>query len=161
ALDRLKVAEELDRRLQREGRGLDVFVQVNSSGEASKFGLAPEDVPAFVAELPACTALLVRGLMTLARFSSDMDRVRPRFVTMRKVQARLHEAAPDGSSCDDLSTCMSGDFEVAIEEGAPVVRVGQSIFGARPLPGDHYWPGASRRRRAGRAAGSDDRARRA
>src|SRR5690606_25340915 len=59
ALDRLKVAEELDRRLQREGRGLDVFVQVNSSGEASKFGLAPEDVPAFVAELPAFTALRV------------------------------------------------------------------------------------------------------
>jgi len=144
ALDRLKVAEELDRRLQREGRGLDVFVQVNSSGEASKFGLAPEDVPAFVAELPAFTALRVRGLMTLALFSSDMDRVRPCFVTMRKLQARLREEAPDGSSFDDLSMGMSGDFEVAIEEGATVVRVGQSIFGARPLPDSHYWPGASR-----------------
>lgn len=144
ALDRLKVAEELDRRLQREGRGLDVFVQVNSSGEASKFGLAPEDVPAFVEELPAFTALRVRGLMTLALFSSDMDRVRPCFVAMRKLQARLREEAPDGSSFDDLSMGMSGDFEVAIEEGATVVRVGQSIFGARPLPDSHYWPGAGR-----------------
>ena len=71
ALDSLKVAEALDRRLQIEGRRLDVLVQVNSSGEASKYGLAPDDVPAFVRELPAFSALSVRGLMTLAVFSPD------------------------------------------------------------------------------------------
>ncbi len=144
ALDRLKVAEELDRRLQREGRGLDVYVQVNSSGEASKFGLAPEDVLAFVKELPAFTALRVRGLMTLALFAADMERVRPCFVTMRQLQARLRQEAPAGLSFDELSMGMSGDFEVAIEEGATVVRVGQSIFGARSLPDSHYWPGAGK-----------------
>src|SRR5690606_23574314 len=71
ALDSLRVAEALDRRLQAEGRGLDVYVQVNSSGEASKFGLPPEEVPGFVKQLPNYTALRVRGLMTLALFSDD------------------------------------------------------------------------------------------
>lgn len=143
ALDRLKVAEELDRRLQVEGRGLDVYVQVNSSGEASKFGLAPTDVPAFVQGLPAFTALRVKGLMTLALYSSDVERVRRCFVLMRELRAQLRQEAPTGLSFDGLSMGMSGDFEVAIEEGATVVRVGQSIFGARAVPDSHYWPGAT------------------
>ncbi|HLU83011.1 MAG TPA: YggS family pyridoxal phosphate-dependent enzyme [Trueperaceae bacterium] len=142
ALDRLKVAEELDRRLQAEGRGLDVYVQVNSSGEASKFGLAPEDVAAFARELPAFSALRVKGLMTLALFSSDLERVRRCFVVMRELRERLRQSAPGGLSFDGLSMGMSGDFEVAIEEGATVVRVGQSLFGARAVPDSHYWPGA-------------------
>ncbi|HZW99895.1 MAG TPA: YggS family pyridoxal phosphate-dependent enzyme [Trueperaceae bacterium] len=145
ALDRLKVAEELDRRLQKEGRSLDVYVQVNSSGEASKFGLAPEDVLGFAKELPAYSSLRVRGLMTLALFSSELDRVRRCFVVMRELQDRLRQNAPGGLSFDQLSMGMSGDFEVAIEEGATVVRVGQSIFGARALPDSHYWPGGSTR----------------
>lgn len=143
ALDRVKVAEELDRRLQSEGRSLDVYVQVNSSGEASKFGLAPDEVPAFVRELPAFSALRVKGLMTLALFSSDLERVRRCFVMMRELRERLRQDAPDGLSFDGLSMGMSGDFEVAIEEGATVVRVGQSIFGARAVPDSHYWPGAT------------------
>ncbi len=140
ALDSLRVAAELDRRLQQEGRGIDVYVQVNSSGEESKFGLEPGDVPAFVEELPAFSALRVRGLMTLALFSSDIARVRACFVLMRELRDRLREEAPAGLSLDGLSMGMSGDFEAAIEEGATVVRVGQSIFGARALPDSHYWP---------------------
>ena len=142
ALDSLRVAEALDRRLQVEGRSLDVLVQVNSSGEESKFGLAPADVPAFVRELPAFRSLRVRGLMTLALFSADADRVRPCFVRMRDLRERLRQEAPAGLSFDELSMGMSGDFELAIEEGATVVRVGQAIFGARALPDSHYWPSA-------------------
>lgn len=141
ALDSLKGAEALDRRLQIEGRSLDVFVQINSSGEASKYGLAPEDAPAFLRELPVFSALKVRGLMTLAVFSADADRVRVCFRLMRNLRDRLRENAPDGVALDDLSMGMSGDFEFAIEEGATVVRVGQAIFGPRPLPDSHYWPG--------------------
>ena len=140
ALDSLRVAAELDRRLQIEGRGIDVYVQVNSSGEESKFGLEPADVPGFVKELPAFSALRVRGLMTLALFSSDLARVRECFVLMRGIRERLRQDAPDGLSFEGLSMGMSGDFEAAIEEGATVVRVGQSIFGARALPDSHYWP---------------------
>lgn len=141
ALDSLKLAEELDKRLQKEGRGIDVYVQVNSSGEASKFGLAPEDVQGFVTQLPSFSSLRIKGLMTLAIFSTDHDRVRECFVKMRTIQNQLRQDAPDGMSFNELSMGMSGDYELAIEEGATVVRVGQAIFGKRPLPDSHYWPG--------------------
>jgi len=141
ALDSLRVAEALDRRLQMEGRSLDVFVQVNTSGEVSKYGLSPEDVAAFVQELPAFSALRVRGLMTLALFSSEAERVRQCFIVLRNLRDQLRQSAPAGICLDELSMGMSGDFEIAIEEGATVVRVGQAIFGARPMPDSYYWPG--------------------
>lgn len=140
ALDSLRLAEALDRRLELEDRTLDVWVQVNSSGEASKFGLAPGDVPAFVRALPSFPRLRVRGLMTLALLSADKALVRPCFVRMRELRDRLRDEAPAGVVVEGLSMGMSGDFEEAIEEGATVVRVGQSIFGARALPDAYYWP---------------------
>lgn len=140
ALDSLRVAESLDRHLQAEGRSLNVLVQVNTSGEAGKFGLPPQDVAAFVRQLPTFTALRVRGLMTLALFSADPTRVRPCFTLLRSLRERLRQDAPDGIVMNELSMGMSGDFELAIEEGATVVRVGQAIFGARAVPDSHYWP---------------------
>lgn len=143
ALDNLRVAEALDRRLQMEGRELDVFVQINSSGEPQKFGLAPEDTAAFIRQLPQFSALRVRGLMTLAIFSAEIDRVRECFVRMRNLRDQLRQDVPAGVSVEDLSMGMSGDFETAIAEGATVVRVGQAIFGPRNLPDSHYWPGSA------------------
>ena len=140
ALDNLRVAEALDRRLQEEGRSLDVFVQVNTSGEASKFGLAPDAVMDFARALPAYGALRVRGLMTLALFSTDEAHVRPCFQLLRALRDQLRQEAPQGTDFAELSMGMSGDFEWAIEEGATTVRVGQAIFGARALPDSHYWP---------------------
>ena len=142
ALDSLRVAEALERRLQAEGRGLDVFVQVNTSGEASKYGLPPDEVAAFLRELPAFPALRVRGLMTLALFSAEAERVRECFVLLRGLRDRLRQDAPDMIGLDELSMGMSGDYEIAIEEGATVVRVGQAIFGARAMPDAYYWPSA-------------------
>lgn len=143
ALDSLRLAEALDRRLQAEGRALDVFVQVNTSGEASKYGLDPAEVPAFVDALPAFSALRVRGLMTLALFSTEAERVRGCFMRLRQLRDQLRQSAPATIGLDELSMGMSGDFEIAIEEGATVVRIGQAIFGARDLPDSHYWPGAA------------------
>src|SRR5690606_6127239 len=120
ALDSLRLAEALDRRLQAEGRTLDVFVQVNTSGEASKFGLPPEAAAAFIKALPAFTALRVRGLMTLAVFSADAMRVRQCFVLLRELRDKLRQEAPSGISFDELSMGMSGDYEIAIEEGATI-----------------------------------------
>ena len=120
ALDNLRVAQELDRRLQAEGRGLDVLVHVR--------------------QLPAFTSLRVHGLMTLAVFSPDLALVRPCFVKLRHLRDQLRQEAPDGIDMTDLSMGMSGDFEAAIEEGATIVRVGQAIFGPRTLPDSHYWP---------------------
>ncbi len=141
ALDSLRLAETLDRRLQLEGRALDVFVQVNTSGEDSKFGLAPGEVAAFIRAMPQFSSLRVRGLMTLALFSAEAERVRRCFAELRELRDRLRQQAPDGIHLDALSMGMSGDFEIAIEEGATVVRVGQAIFGARTVPDSHYWPG--------------------
>src|SRR5690554_1042553 len=121
ALDSLRVAEALDRRLQAEGRALDVFVQVNTSGEASKFGLPPSEVADFV-----------------------RARVRPCFALLRELRDRLRQETPAGMGVDEMSMGMSGDFELAIEEGATVVRVGQAIFGARATPNSHYWPDDNR-----------------
>ncbi|WP_298015854.1 YggS family pyridoxal phosphate-dependent enzyme [uncultured Castellaniella sp.] len=140
ALDNLRVAEALDRRLQEEGRSLDVFVQVNTSNEDSKFGLAPDQVLDFARALPAYGSLRVRGLMTLALFSSDESHVRPCFVLLRDLRDRLRQDAPQGDAFAELSMGMSGDFEWAIEEGATTVRVGQAIFGSRALPDSYYWP---------------------
>lgn len=142
ALDSLRLAEALDRRLQAEGRGLDVLIQVNTSGEASKFGLVPEEVPSFVRRLPVFSALRVRGLMTLAVFSADAARVRPCFARLSGLRTRLRQEAADGIAMDELSMGMSGDYELAVEEGATIVRIGQAIFGPRATPDSHYWPEA-------------------
>jgi len=139
ALDSLRLAGLIDGRLEREGRFLDVYVQVNTSGEDSKFGLHPDALLPFVEELGRFPRLRPRGLMTLALFSADMARVRPCFARLRALRdaAVRHHPGLTG-----LSMGMTGDFEAAIEEGATVVRVGQAIFGKRPTPDSDYWPGA-------------------
>ncbi len=140
ALDSLKLAQALDRRLQQIGRSLDVLVQVNTSGEASKYGVEPEQLPTFVKQLPAFSSLRVRGLMTLARFSADEALVRPCFSLLRGLQEQLRQAGPAGLLWDELSMGMSGDLEWAIAEGATTVRVGRSLFGPRGVPDSHFWP---------------------
>lgn len=138
ALDSLRLAAELNRRLDAEGKDLDIFVQVNTSGEASKYGLHPDDLLSFVERLPEFPRLKPRGLMTLAVFSSDEGRVRACFQMLHGLRARAVSIHP---GLTELSMGMSGDFEMAIEEGATVVRVGQAIFGARPTHDALYWPG--------------------
>lgn len=140
ALDRIKVARALDRRLQSEGRSLDVYVQVNTSAEDSKFGMPPEELSGFLRQLREFDTLKVQGLMTLAIFSSDVERVRPCFQMLRELRDRARDTDPELIGPGHLSMGMSGDFEVAIEEGANCVRVGQAIFGRRSVPDSHYWP---------------------
>lgn len=142
ALDRLKVAAALERRLQAAGRSLDVYVQVNTSAEDSKFGLPPQELPAFLADLRSYETLRVRGLMTLAIFTPDSGRVRRCFGLLRRLRDQARETDRDLIGPGELSMGMSGDYEIAIEEGADCVRVGQAIFGARATPDSYYWPQA-------------------
>ncbi|HWK34539.1 MAG TPA: YggS family pyridoxal phosphate-dependent enzyme [Hyphomicrobium sp.] len=137
SLDRLPLAVALDRRLQRLGRGIDVLVQVNTSGEATKYGLPPDGVPAFLHELAAFPSLRVRGFMTLARFTSDTEEVRRCFRALREIR----DSSPNAADLPELSMGMSSDFEIAIAEGATIVRVGQAVFGRRALPDAFFWPG--------------------
>lgn len=139
ALDSLRLADLLNKRLEREDRFIDVYVQVNTSGEESKFGLHPDALLPFVENLDQFPRLRPRGLMTLALFSSNMAKVRPCFVLLRRLR---DEAIKRNAGLTGLSMGMTGDFEEAIEEGATVVRVGQAIFGQRPTPDSFYWPGA-------------------
>lgn len=138
ALDSLDIAEALDRRLQQEGRSLDVFIQINTSDEPQKYGMAPDAAEAFIRALPAYSALRPRGLMTLALFSDDHEAVRRCFIRLRELRDRLRDVNP---ALEELSMGMSGDFDLAIAEGATTVRVGQAIFGARKTPDSEYWPG--------------------
>ena len=141
ALDRLRVAEVLHRRLEAAGRTLPVFVQVNTSHEPQKYGIHPDELPEFLAALAQYPTLKVQGLMTLAVFSEDADRVRQCFVLLRSLRDRMRAEAPELIGPGELSMGMSGDYEIAVEEGSTVVRVGQAIFGARSTPDSAYWPG--------------------
>ncbi len=138
ALDSLRLAGLLDARLAQEKRDLDVYIQVNTSREESKYGLEPDALLPFVEELRRFPRLKPRGLMTLAVFSTDMAKVRSCFALLRRLR---DEAMAIDPAVAELSMGMSGDFEEAIAEGADVVRVGQAIFGKRPTPDGHYWPG--------------------
>lgn len=143
SLDSLKLAAELDRRLQAAGRGLDVLIQVNSSAEPQKFGLPVDEVEDFAMQLGPFSSLRVCGLMTLAVFSEDPAEVEPCFVRMAELRQRLRDNDRAAGSYDELSMGMSGDFELAIAHGATCVRIGQAIFGARLDP-NAYWNRAER-----------------
>lgn len=135
SLDRPDLAEALHRRLLNEGRTLDVLVQVKTSTEPSKFGMAAEDVPAFLRRIATeFPTLKVKGLMTLAVNSPDPEAVRACFSALRQLRDRLRDEDIAGISLDRLSMGMSGDFELAIEEGSTEVRIGTAIFGARSYP---------------------------
>ncbi|TDR87090.1 YggS family pyridoxal phosphate-dependent enzyme [Enterovirga rhinocerotis] len=140
ALDSLRLASLLNDHLVAAKRTLDVFVQVNTSNEESKYGIAPDDAEHFVRALEPFTALRPKGLMTLALLDGGPDEVRACFRRLRAVRDGLRKTQP-GSGIDLLSMGMTGDFEIAIEEGADIVRVGQAIFGKRPTKDGHYWPG--------------------
>ena len=131
SLDRLELAEALDRRLQQEGRAIDVLVQVKTSPEETKSGLEPAELFTFLRLLANYQTLRVRGLMTMAVLSEDTQAVRACFAQLKQLQERARQEAIAGVSLERLSMGMSGDFEIAIEEGSTEIRVGSSIFGSR------------------------------
>lgn len=138
ALDSLRLAEIIHRRLEIEDRSLDVYVQVNTSGEASKYGIAPASLPPFLDALAVLPRLRPRGLMTLAQFSADHAAIRSCFALLKRLR---DQAVRNYPAIRELSMGMSGDFELAIAEGADIVRIGEAIFGKRSTPDGHYWPG--------------------
>lgn len=132
ALDSLRLAEALHRRLEAVDRTLDVFVEVNSSGEDSKFGVRPEEVVELALGLRAFERLRPRGLMTIAANTTDTERVAACFDTMVALRRTLADDDRITADYAELSMGMSGDFELAIAHGATTVRIGTAIFGARP-----------------------------
>lgn len=127
SLDSIDLAERLERICAEENReNLDVLIQVDLAGEATKSGAAEKDLPALAAYLRQCSHLNLKGLMTLPPFFEDAEQARPFFRRLREIRDEIF-----GNERAELSMGMSHDFEIAIEEGATIVRVGTAIFGAR------------------------------
>lgn len=138
SVDRPDLVEKLDARLQRAGRRMAVFAQVNTSFEESKFGAPPSEALQLIRKIGQYGTLQLKGLMTIGLFDADPEKVRPSFRLLRQLRA---EAIGAGLLPVDaeLSMGMSGDLETAIAEGATLVRVGTAIFGKRQYPDSYYW----------------------
>lgn len=129
SLDRLSLAKELQRKAAAEDLTVQAFVQVNISGEESKYGLRPEDVPAFLNEIAAMDRIKVIGLMTMAPYEAEPEATRPVFRGLRELRDRLNREGLTREPITELSMGMSNDFEVAVEEGATWVRLGSVLVG--------------------------------
>lgn len=134
SVDSLRLAEEIEvqtNKLENGSLVSDILLEVNASGEISKFGIRPEESIQLCREISALRHVRVRGLMTVAPYVDDPEKNRSIFRKIRTISLDIRNANIDNVSMDILSMGMSGDYEVAIEEGATMVRVGTSIFGAR------------------------------
>ncbi len=132
SVDRLSLAEELDRRARAAGRRVDVLVQINVAGEVTKSGFAPDELRPALEALAGCQGLRVRGLMAIPPEPQEPEDSRPYFKTMRTLLETARGWRIPDLDLQALSMGMSADFEIAIEEGATIVRVGTAIFGPRP-----------------------------
>jgi len=129
AVDRGKLARALDAAAARLGKVQDVLIQINQGGEETKSGVAPEAAPELLREVARLPHLRVLGLMTMPPWFSDPEEVRPYFRALRELRDRLRDLS--GLPLPELSMGMSGDYAVAVEEEATLVRVGTAIFGRR------------------------------
>lgn len=132
SVDSVVLAEELNKAADKQGRTLPILLEVNVAGEGTKFGFKPEAVLEQIAIINALPRVVIHGLMTIAPWSTNAERVRPHFRRLRELKTEAEQRL--GAPLPDLSMGMSGDFEVAIEEGATLVRIGTALFGARPRP---------------------------
>lgn len=131
SIDSLRLAKEISKQAVLNGQVVRALLQVNTSGEASKFGIAPDMAVDVVGQLAELEGLSIEGLMTIGAFLPNPEDVRPNFVVLRQVRERIVDAQITGVSMHELSMGMTNDFEVAIEEGSTMVRVGTAIFGSR------------------------------
>lgn len=139
SLDRIDLAKKLQQRLEAEGRTIEVFIQVNTSGEESKFGAHLEKVLELIKQVSELNALKIKGLMTIGLFSAETEKVRACFRLLKELQQQIISHNIPEVEMKELSMGMSGDLETAVEEGATIVRVGTAIFGQRIYPDSYYW----------------------
>ena len=131
SVDSLRLAEEISKEAVKRGIIVNILIEVNVAGEESKFGVTPEDTPGLVQEISHLPGILVRGLMTIAPFVENAEDNRIFFSALKKLYVDITNKNIDNVRMDYLSMGMTGDYEVAIEEGASFVRVGTGIFGER------------------------------
>jgi PLP dependent protein len=132
AVDRLEVAERLDRAARERGTVQPVLLEVNVAEEATKHGFKPDDLARAAERMGALSGLRLLGLMTIPPLSDHPEEARPHFRRLRHLAATVEALKIPGVTMKELSMGMSGDFEVAVEEGATMVRIGTALFGPRP-----------------------------
>ncbi|MDP9961704.1 pyridoxal phosphate enzyme (YggS family) [Chryseobacterium lathyri] len=139
SLDRLDLAEKLHQRLLSEGKTIEVLIQVNTSEEESKFGVHPDEAAELARKVSEFSTLKIKGLMTIGLFSAETEKVRSCFKILKDLQQEITSQNIPNVEMKELSMGMSSDLEIAIEEGATIVRVGTAVFGARIYPDSFYW----------------------
>ncbi len=139
SLDRIELAEKLHQRLTAAQKTIDVLIQVNTSSEESKFGVTPENTIRLVQQVAQFDTIKIKGLMTIGVFSSELDKVRKCFRVLKSLQQEISKIQIPNVEMNELSMGMSGDLEIAIEEGATIIRVGTAVFGKRIYPDSYYW----------------------
>jgi len=130
SVDSLHLAREINKWAERSAKTFPILLEVNIAGEASKFGYKPEALRAELEQINALARIEIQGLMTIAPWTSDPEKVRPAFRQLRDLKTKCEGVL--GAPLPHLSMGMSGDFEVAVEEGATIVRIGSALFGPRP-----------------------------
>lgn len=136
SVDRYSLAEKIQKRLEYENKSIDIFIQVNTSYEQSKFGIEPEKATELALQLRSMDRLNIKGLMTIGIFSAEAEHVRKCFQLLKRIQTEMFER---DIPVHQLSMGMSSDLETAIKEGATLIRVGSAIFGKRLYPDSYYW----------------------
>jgi pyridoxal phosphate enzyme (YggS family) len=131
SIDSIHLLEKLDNSGQEKDLCTNVLLQVNTSGEASKFGFNPEEVPAFCEKAETLKMIQIQGLMTIGPFTDETSEIVKSFSRLRKLSEEIEKFRSEKVKMDFLSMGMTGDFEIAIEEGSNLVRIGTAIFGPR------------------------------
>ena len=118
---------------------MEVLIQVNTSFEDSKYGVSPTEVLDLVRQIATLNTLQIKGLMTIGLLSAEAKKIRQCFQLLKHIQQEIIALHIPQVSMEELSMGMSGDLEIAVAEGATIVRVGTAIFGQRPTPDSYYW----------------------
>lgn len=139
SIDRFDLAQKINQRVQLENRTIDILIQVNTSMEESKFGISPDKTIDLIRQLAILENVKIKGLMTIGLFSAEEDKIRTCFRLLKNLQQDIIKAEIPGVEMRELSMGMSGDYEIAIAEGATIVRIGTAVFGKRIYPDSHYW----------------------
>jgi PLP dependent protein len=135
SVDSLALAQEIQRTADKAAKTMPVLLEINAAGESTKFGFRPERLLAELSEMNALPRIEIHGLMTIAPWTTEPEKVRPVFRQLRELKEECEQIL--GASLAHLSMGMSGDFEVAIEEGATIIRLGTAIFGERRAAREH------------------------
>ena len=132
SVDSVDLLRRLEQACAESGRSLNLLIQVDLAGEATKYGASEQEVNRIIDAATECQSARIRGLMVLPPWSEDSEGTRPYFRRLRELREELRSAAPNSVTLDQLSMGMSHDLEVAVEEGATMIRIGTAIFGQRP-----------------------------